>query len=61
MPLDWRLIVNGHLDELLYDRKTIRTDMPFAKLREFSQINQRAINLHGKDFSLGIRKGLILK
>jgi len=59
--LDWRLIVNGHLDELLYDRKTIRTDMPFAKWREFSLINQHAINLQGKDFSPGMRAGMILK
>ena len=59
LPTDWRLIANGHLDELLYDFKRIRTDMPFSELRQLSHINQRAGNLQGKSFSQGIREGLL--
>lgn len=61
LPTDWRLIANGHLDELLYDRKSIRTDMPFSELRQLSHINQRAGNLQSKSFSQDIREGLIIK
>lgn len=60
LPTDWRLIANGHLDELLYDLKRIRTDMPFSELRQLSHINQRAGNLQGKSFSQGIREGLLV-
>ena len=61
LPTDWRLIANGHLDELLYDLKRIRTDMPFSELRQLSHINQRAGNLQGKSFSQGIREGLLVE
>lgn len=61
LPTDWRLIANGHLDKLLYERNSIRTDMPFSDLRQLSHINQRAGNLQGKNFSQGIREGLLLE
>lgn len=59
LPTDWRLIANGHLDEMLYDFKRIRTDIPFSELRQLSHINQRAVNLQSKNFSQGIREGLV--
>jgi hypothetical protein len=34
-PWDWRLLVNGHLDELLYERGTIDTHLPFAELKKY--------------------------
>jgi hypothetical protein len=57
--LDWRLIVNGYIDEMLYERKVIDTSMPFPELKKRSYINPRA---HAADkdpaFSQLIRKGL---
>ena len=41
-PWDFRMLVNGHLDELLYERGIITTDLPFPELRERSHINARA-------------------
>ena len=61
LPTDWRLIANGHLDEMLYDLKRIRIDIPFSELRQLSHINQRAANLQSKSFSQGIREGLVGK
>jgi hypothetical protein len=59
MPWDWRLLVNGKGDELMYERKTILTDgLPFAELKERALINTaaRAAN-DSPDFSALIRKG----
>ena len=39
---DWRLIVNGYIDEMLYERKTIDTSLPFAELKKLSYINPKA-------------------
>lgn len=58
--IDWRLIANGHLDELLYDLKLIRRDMPFDKLRELSRIDGRGLSAETDKFSVAIRDGLIL-
>jgi type IV secretory pathway TrbD component len=41
-PFDWRIIVNGYLDELMYERGTIYTGMPFAQLKKRSDITARA-------------------
>ena len=41
-PWDWRMLVNGHLDELLYERGMIATNLPFAALKKESLINARA-------------------
>ncbi len=57
--LDWRLVVNGYIDEMLYERKTINTSLAFAELKERSHINQKA-QAADKDpaFSHLIRVGL---
>ena len=39
---DWRLIVNGYVDEMLYERRTIDTSLPFAELKKRSHINHKA-------------------
>jgi hypothetical protein len=58
-PWDWRMLVNGHLDELLYERGTIDTRLPFAELKKLSNINSRARAADKAiDFSRQIRKGL---
>jgi hypothetical protein len=41
-PLNWRLIVNGYLPELLYARGSIDTSMPFEELKKLSYIDPRA-------------------
>jgi hypothetical protein len=57
--LDWRLLANGHLDQLLYERGQINTDLPFASLRVRSNITERAkIADDSPDFSVRIRQGL---
>jgi len=58
-PWDWRILVNGHIDELGYERGTITNDLPFAELRERSNIDARA-KAADQDaaFSERIREGL---
>jgi Domain of unknown function (DUF4105) len=57
--LDWRMIVNGYIDEMLYERKVLDTSMPFAELKKRSYINPKA-QAADKDpaFSQRIREGL---
>jgi Domain of unknown function (DUF4105) len=57
--LDWRLFANGHVDELLYERGQIDTEIPFAELRTRSNIIERAKAAGiSPDFSGRIRQGL---
>jgi hypothetical protein len=57
--LDWRLLANGHLDQLVYERGQIDTDLPFANLRARSNITERARAADDSpDFSARIRQGL---
>ena len=57
--LDWRLIVNGYIDEMLYERGTLDTTLPFAELKQRSYINPVARQTdNNDDFSRLIRKGL---
>ena len=57
---DWRMLVNGKSDELLYERHLIATGgLPFSELKRRSQINKRASDAdQDPDFSRLIRKGL---
>lgn len=58
-PWNWRMLLNGHLDELFYEHGLIVTNLPFAELKKSSQINSRAKTAgNGADFSQRIRKGL---
>jgi GNAT superfamily N-acetyltransferase len=57
--LDWRIIVNGFIDEMLYERKMIDTSLPFPELKKRSLINERAKGVDkSPDFSRLIRVGL---
>jgi hypothetical protein len=57
--LDWRLLANGHLDQLLYERGQIDTDLSFADLRGRSNITESAKAAGDSlDFSARIRQGL---
>jgi hypothetical protein len=56
---DWRLLANGHLDQLLYERGEIDTSLPFDELRARSNITERAkLADDSPDFSIRIRQGL---
>jgi hypothetical protein len=58
-PWNWRILVNGQIDELGYMRGTINTSLPFAELRQRSAITGKA-KAAGQDlrFSQRIREDL---
>jgi len=55
---DWRLIANGYIDKMLYERGTIRNDLPFDELRRLSRADLRMQQLGDADFSKNLRAGL---
>jgi hypothetical protein len=58
-PWDWRMLVNGYGDELLYERGAIDNSLPFADLKRLSHVNERAKAADdAADFSAKIRAGL---
>jgi hypothetical protein len=58
-PWDWRMLLNGHGDALLYERGLIDTNLPLAQLKERCHINARARAAdNGGDFSQQIRRGV---
>ena len=60
VPWDWRILLNGKADELLYEDGAFVTDgLPFAELKAESLINDRAKRADASpDFSELIRVGL---
>jgi len=57
--LDWRMLANGHLDELLYERGQIDTSLPFTEIKVRSDITDKAKAADDSpDFSAKIRQGL---
>ena len=58
-PWDWRILVNGRIDQLGYSRGSIDTSLPFEELRRRSQIVEEAKAAGSSpDFSRRIRAGL---
>lgn len=59
-PWDWRILLNGKADEMLYQDHAIATGgLPFAELKQRSLINERARAADkNPDFSSIIRGGL---
>jgi hypothetical protein len=58
-PWDWRMLANGHGDELLYERGAIVNTMPLTKLKQEVHINARAKAADkSPDFSRRIREGV---
>jgi hypothetical protein len=57
-PWDWRILLNGLGDEMLYEHGALAGGLPFAQLKERAHINEaaRAAN-DAPDFSEGIRAG----
>jgi Domain of unknown function (DUF4105) len=60
LPWDWRILLNGKGDELMYERHLLVTDgLPFAELKTRSLIDARARAANDSpDFSKQIRKDL---
>ena len=59
MPWDWRILLNGKGDELMYERHIIVTaGLPFAELKARSLIDQAPRPRMPPDFSEPIRIGL---
>ncbi|MEN9974656.1 MAG: hypothetical protein RLZZ282_662 [Verrucomicrobiota bacterium] len=58
-PWDWRMLVNGFGDELLYERGALDRSLPFAELKQRAHINERAHAANdAPDFSQRIRVGM---
>ncbi|HET9700387.1 MAG TPA: DUF4105 domain-containing protein [Burkholderiales bacterium] len=56
---DWRVLANGRLDELLYERGSINRSLPFPELRARSDITAKAKAAGAApDFSQRIREAL---
>ena len=59
-PWDTRIIVNGRLDELLYEQGVIDTSRPFVEVHQASLIGTRAVAAdQDPAFSARIREGLV--
>ncbi|MCE5230391.1 DUF4105 domain-containing protein [bacterium] len=58
-PFDWRILANGRVDELGYERGMITTSLPFTELRKRSNITGKAHAADAaRDFPDRIRDGL---
>lgn len=58
-PWNWRVLLTGKSDELLYERGLLDRSLPFATIKERSHINKKAQAADGSpDFSRIIREGL---
>jgi len=56
---DWRILLNGQLDEMAYENGLLNQSLPFETLKQKSIINERAKGLdQNPDFSILIRRGL---
>ena len=56
---DWRILLNGQIDKMAYERKTLVQTLPFPELKARSLINDRAKAANDDPaFSRRIREGL---
>jgi hypothetical protein len=56
---DWRILLNGKIDAMAYERKTLYQGLPFSELKAHSLINDRAKAADNDPaFSKLIREGL---
>ncbi len=59
LPLDWRLLANGYLVDLAYERGTVNTGTGLDELKRQSDITARVLAAGDRqDFSRAIRDGL---
>ena len=58
VPWDWRILLNGHADEMAYERGRLAGDLPFVELKHRAHINVAAKAAdQAPDFSRRIRAG----
>ena len=55
---DWRLLFNGRLDQLLYDRGLIDGSIPFETLKQGSRVNEIANRAPLEGFGEFLRREL---
>jgi hypothetical protein len=58
MKWDWRMLLNGQLDRLLYDRGVIDRSLPFDQLKAQSEVTAIANRTAAEGFSDTIRREL---
>lgn len=57
LPLDWRLLINGKGDEMLYENGYLRTDgLPFPELKRRALANEAVAAAGDRDFAKAIRR-----
>jgi len=55
---DWRILLNGKADQMMYERGDLAGDLPFAELKQKGNINEAArVADNDSDFSRLIREG----
>ena len=54
---DWRTVLSGNGDQMLYELGDIAGDLPFAELKKRALITDAAKNASETDFSNAIRAG----
>jgi len=59
LPESWKVVINGFVDEFLYDEGSLDQSLPLPDLRKLGHVNTRG-QLAGEDpdFSLRIREGI---
>jgi len=59
VPISWKMLANGYLDGLMYQRGSLDRSMPFEELKAKSDVTERAKAAgFAPDFSARIREGL---
>jgi hypothetical protein len=59
VPFDWRYVVNGYADRMLYERGTLDTSIPFDEVRRRGDVVARGRAADAApDFSARIREGV---
>jgi hypothetical protein len=58
VPCDWRILINGRLDQSLYDRGRLDRSLPFETLRQKSRINEIANRAPMEGFGDYLRREL---
>ena len=55
---DWRILLNGKGDEMMYEHGDLAGDLPFSELKQDAHINAAALRAdNSPDFSYLIREG----
>lgn len=58
IPWDWRMLINGKFDQLLYEKGLLLSELPFPELKQASWINDRARDAEFDQFGTQVRDNL---